>query len=234
LDVETYSKYIHFWTDDTTDFLRDFLSSTHWETFLDLGCGDGGTLYALNERGFFQGKQVIAVDLSENRIALASQINPAFQCYVDDACHLQHVGPESIDVVVSHMVIEHVEDDETMVRSIHRILKPGGSAYIVTVFKKWYGWYFYRANGKWVIDPTHLREYTDPEGLPNMIRQNGFEITGTRMTQEKFPITDFIFRRFLVGREAYQKPLFQKLRRFRIPIPGYYRWEIICKKQAAP
>ena len=47
-----------------------------------------------------------------------------------------------------------------------------GSLYLTTVFKGWYAWYFYRCEGRWTVDPTHLREYrSDAELLPRVASQ---------------------------------------------------------------
>ena len=42
----------------------------------------------------------------------------------------------SLDAVVSTMVMEHVPDEQAYLVEIHRLLRPGGRAYVTTVFKK--------------------------------------------------------------------------------------------------
>lgn len=42
-----------------------------------------------------------------------------------DVCALDFPG-ESVDIVICHRVLEHVLDDRTALREIHRVLKPGG------------------------------------------------------------------------------------------------------------
>lgn len=222
MDVETYAKHIQFRVDDLTDLLLETLSDADWRTLLDLGCGDGATLYALDQRGLLAGKEVYGVDLSESRIALAQEINPSFTCIVDDACHLAHISADSIDLLLSNMVIEHVPDDEVMVSQIGKVLRPGGTAYISTVFKKWYGWYFYRCNGRWTIDPTHIREYTDDAQLLPLFRRHGLVVSASKKTPVRFPLTDFIIRRTTADRNVYAKNnALRAMRRVRVPVPGY-------------
>jgi ubiquinone/menaquinone biosynthesis C-methylase UbiE len=38
--------------------------------------------------------------------------------------------------VVSTMVMEHVSDEQVYLAEIHRVLRPGGRAYLTTVFKR--------------------------------------------------------------------------------------------------
>ena len=66
---------------------------------------------------------------------------------------------EIFDVVISSQVIEHVSDDNELLKEIGRLLKSDGIAYISTVIKKWYGFYIYRNGGKFRLDPTHVKEY---------------------------------------------------------------------------
>ena len=79
----------------------------------------------------------------------------------------------NIDFIVSTMVIEHV-DDKKLLRSIDSVIKKNGIAYITTVFKKSYGWYYNRRDGKWVMDITHLREYIKDEELMGLIDKKSF------------------------------------------------------------
>ena len=59
----------------------------------------------------------------------------------------------SFDVITAIEVIEHIEEDERFVRSVHRLLKPGGAFYLTT------------PNGVAVrnTNPDHVRHYTGRE-----------------------------------------------------------------------
>ena len=170
------------------------------------------------------------MELSRSRLDVVKQINSNFTCLLSDACDTP-VKTGGIDFLVSSQVIEHVENDLDMVKEMHRILSPGGTLYLSTIFKKWYGWYFYRCNGKWRIDPTHLREYDRDDQLLPLLERQGLEVLVNKKTLDGRPIMDALLRRLGAARSVYVNPLLKRLRGIRVPIPGYYIWEIVCKKK---
>ena len=229
MDIEDYSQRFQFYDGDVPEILSSFLTKVKWTNLLDLGCGDGALLDALKNQGYLQGKSVNTVDLSESRIDLVRQYNPEFTCYVGDACSTKF-SDSSMDFVISTQVIEHVDDDESLVREVYRLLKPGGIAYISTIFKKWYGWYFYRCQGKWVIDPTHLREYMSDEQLLDVFTRAELELIVSSKSLEYRSIVDFVMRRIGGNRDVYSSGILKSLRNIKLPILGYYCWELVVKK----
>ena len=229
MKIADYSSRIQFYTDDAPPLLTSYLDSTDWQSCLELGCGDGALLYALNKKDYFAGKTVCALDFSEARMKRVGSIDTTIDRIVGDAC-CTPVKPDSFDFLISTQVIEHVPDDGEMVREIHRLLVKNGIAYVATVFKKWYGWYFYRCNGKWTLDPTHLREYTHDDQLVKMFTGHGFQILENKKTADGRPVMDALLRRVRAGRNVYDIPILKQLRKFEIPIPGYYIWELVCRK----
>jgi 2-polyprenyl-3-methyl-5-hydroxy-6-metoxy-1,4-benzoquinol methylase len=229
MNATDYAKRKQFYTDGVTPLLSDYLDRSTWNTCLDLGCGDGSLLNALEKQGYLAGKSVYAIDLSKSRIDLVKKINKDFACLVRDVCDTK-LESGSIDFLLSTQVIEHVEDDTGMVGEIHRILAAKGTVYLSTVFKKWYGWYFYRCNGKWTLDPTHVREYTQDGQMVDLFRKYDFKILENKKTLDGRPVLDSIMRRIGAGRNVYDNRLLRMLRAISIPIPGYYIWEIVCVK----
>lgn len=227
--LEKYSRRTQFYTDEVPPLLSSLLQDTSWKKCLDLGSGDGGLLRALDCHGYLEGKSVYALDVSKSRVSLVRTVNPDFGCVVGSASDTP-IREGGIDLLISTQVIEHVPDDWEMVKELHRILAANGVLYLSTVFKKPYGWYFYRCNGKWTLDPTHLREYTLDNQLLDKLRQRGFEILHNVKTQDTRPLMDAVLRRLHAGRRAYDNPVLRRLRKFRVPIIGYYIWEIVCRK----
>jgi 2-polyprenyl-3-methyl-5-hydroxy-6-metoxy-1,4-benzoquinol methylase len=229
MDIEAYAKRTQFYTEDVPPLLSKFLDNTEWNTCLDLGCGDGALLYALNKKGYFAGKTVYGVDLSTSRLQMVSQINSDIICLARDVCDTQ-VEDASIDFLISTQVIEHVESDAKMVAEIYRILAPTGTVYLSTIFKKWYGWYFYRCNGKWTIDPTHVREYTHDDQLLDILKNQNLQILEFKKTLDGRPLMDALLRRVGARNFVYNNRMLNLFRGISIPIPGYYIWEIVARK----
>ncbi|MEL7669105.1 class I SAM-dependent methyltransferase [Methanobacterium sp.] len=235
MDFEKYSKNsTQFYSEVIPSILLKFVKNIKWDSYIDLGCGDGSLLYALNNKGFFDGKNVYAVDLSQLRIDKVKKINEDFICYISDTCNLKDIKDGSIDFVTTTQVIEHVEDDEAMIKEIRRILNSNGIVYLSTVFKKRYAWYFYRCNGKWTLDPTHVREYTKDSQLLDIIQNNGFKIVYNNKSLIKMSIIDFILRKMGSKRNVFQNSFLAYLRKISIPIFGYYNWEVILESKSEP
>lgn len=229
MEFRSYSQRQQFHTGDVPPLLEDQLINVNWKTCLELGCGDGSLLRALEEKGIIDGKLVMASDLSPDRIRVVNSMTVIPDCTVGDACNIA-LKDESIDFLITSQVIEHVIDDGLMSDEMYRVLANDGVAYIGTVFKKWYGWYFYRCNGKWTLDPTHIREYNRESDLLDKLAHSGFKVIENRKTLDGRPIMDSLLRRFGAGRDIYSHKSLRFLRSIKMPIPGYYIWELLCKK----
>jgi len=176
MNIELYAKVTpQYYTGFVPDFLEPYITNDRYKTILDCGCGDGSLLYALDKAGYLRDKKVYAVDLSRNRVSFVRALGVKANVCVDNVEVLGTVKSNSIDLLITTQVIEHV-DDVKMVHSIGRVVKRGGIIYISTVFKKCYGWYFYRNNGRWVLDPTHLREYMSDGELLGLFSPNKFKL----------------------------------------------------------
>ena len=230
LDLEEYSKRTHFYVDEIPRILSALLDETKWQCCADLGCGDGALIAAMYNRGYLENKLLYAIDASQSRIDSVREISPEIKCIVGDACDTQ-MKDGCIDVLISTQVIEHVSSDHDMVKEMYRLLSNDGTLYLTTIIKKRYGWYFYRCNGKWTLDPTHVREYTHEHELLDILRAYGFEIFVNQKTLESRPLLDAILRRIHAPRDVYKNFLLKPLRKIRVPIPGYYQWELVCKKR---
>ncbi|RPI27976.1 MAG: class I SAM-dependent methyltransferase [Acidobacteria bacterium] len=237
MKLDDYSKkFIHYHVDDISPIIVQAIQANpRLRTLADLGCGDGTILYALRKRNLLQQfETVYAVDLSEERVRNAGRIDPGIKGLVSDVCRIPQLRDGEIDLVITNQVIEHVPDDEAMIREVRRVLSPGGVAYLATVFKKWYGWYFYKnSENRWVIDPTHVREYTEDQQLTGLFDAQGFEILRSGKKLHWFPMTDFLLKRLGYRQDVYQThPVLRACRKLRIPIFGYYNWEFVLSKRA--
>ena len=97
---------------------------------LEVGCGIGVDSIQLAQRGF----AVTAVDLTENALAVARQFAARRGVSIDfrlgNAEGLDFPD-QSFDVVYSFGVLHHTPDIERSVAEVHRVLRPGGTAYVM-------------------------------------------------------------------------------------------------------
>ena len=134
----------------------------------------------------------------------------------------------SLDAVVSTMVMEHVPDEQVYLAEIHRVLRPGGRAYVTTVFKRRWAWYFGKRDGTSVLDTSHLREYTDLGAFRSLVTRSGLRIAVLERKLLWFPLLDpLLFR--AGGRLAPHRGTLRALRTANVPIPGYYSLEAILE-----
>lgn len=229
MDIEKYAKVApQSYTDELPSLLSDIIKANNFATILDCGCGDGSLLYSLCKRKLFKKSKVYAIDLSEERIKLVKKISPKIIARVDSAESLKTIKTNSIDLLVSTQVIEHV-DQQKMVNAITRVTKKGSIIYLSTVFKKWYGWFFYKNDIGWVIDPTHLREYSNDSQLLKLFIE--YRVVVNKKTLQWFPVADFITKRIGFNKRSKDGLIWKIIRLLRVPILGYYNWELVFVKQ---
>jgi 2-polyprenyl-3-methyl-5-hydroxy-6-metoxy-1,4-benzoquinol methylase len=195
----------------------------------DLGCGDGPLFAALSREGLIAASRpVYAVDLEAARLARVSNRVPWIQTLVASADAVPDIPDTALDAVISTMVMEHVPDEHAYLAEIQRMLRLGGRAYVTTVFKKPWAWYFRKRDGESVLDTSHLREYTDLGQVRELVASADLRILALERTRLWFPLVDPVLFRF--GRRLEARPrLLHALRAVRVPIPGYYALELVVE-----
>ncbi len=104
------------------------------EVLLEIGCGDGMHLRALADRF----REARGTDLSPRMIARAERLSgchPQRQRIVfavDPAETLATVGDEEIAIVLCVGALEHMLQQQTVLRQVHRVLRPGGAFICLT------------------------------------------------------------------------------------------------------
>jgi ubiquinone/menaquinone biosynthesis C-methylase UbiE len=196
----------------------------------DLGCGDGPLFVALERAGLIdEALPVYAVDLEAARLVHVSDRFPWIRTVVASAERVPEIADGSLDAVVSTMVMEHVPDEGAYLAEIRRILRPGGRAYVTTVFKKPWAWYFRKRNGESVLDTSHLREYTDLPAFRRLVEASRLRIVALECKQLWFPLLDPLL--FRVGGRLRARPAaLRALRTAKVPIPGYYSLELTFER----
>ena len=200
----------------------------------DLGCGDGPLFAALVRGGYASPERpVYAVDLDPKRLARVSSRFRWIRTIAGPADAVPEIPDDSLDFVCSTMVLEHVPDERAYLDEIRRVLRPGGRAYVTTVFKKRWAWYFRTRDGETVLDTSHLREYTDVEAFRRLVAgERRFRVLALERRLLWFPLADPLL--FRVGAAfpgiARRPRLLRLIRAPRVPIPGYYSLETVLER----
>lgn len=209
---------------------------------LDIGCGDGSHLIDIsrNINNLSVKAKISAIDISKRNIELASERLGDINFIVADAINLPFES-NYFDFVYSWMVIEHLNDYPKMVSEINRVLKENGTCYVSTIMKSPRAIYFYKVNGKFALDPTHVHEFESQEEFVKLFRDAGFRVFESYKFPKKYALIELIIKVLLKSklmtpalknRNFYdQFPIFQKIRNlFNLPIPGFYQLELVAKK----
>lgn len=105
-------------------------------TVVDLGCGEGGNLFALHRRLGRAAIRYVGIDLSRPALRVAAN-RAAYRGYDNFEFRQGDVmnsglASATVDVVLSSEVIEHLHDPRRLLDEIRRILIPGGVAVVTT------------------------------------------------------------------------------------------------------
>lgn len=238
-DLTSYTReHRHFYTDTLQPLLLETATDNPGGVVAELGAGDGSILWALEERGLL-GDVAYAVDLSAERVERAEQVSPKIRGVVADATHVEELPDGAVDGVLVSQVIEHLDDDRALAPEIARLLKPGGWWYVGTIVRGRRAWWIYRVDGRWQVDPTHVREYVSEGELLSVLAHPELRVGDVRTTPLRFPVLDLALRAAaafrIVARDslsaAYvRRPRLRDARRLRIRVPGYRLLEVCGSK----
>jgi SAM-dependent methyltransferase len=154
------------------------------DVVLDIACGDGEGSARLAQAC----RQVVGCDLDPGVVATAQARgipNAAFE--VQDGCALSY--PDGyFTAIVSSNTLEHVADDEAMLRSFHQVLKPGGRLILETPILR-------KRPFNFPLLSSHLREY-DKDALIALVERCGFQ------TEQRFGMNRGMYLDWERAREA--------------------------------
>jgi 2-polyprenyl-3-methyl-5-hydroxy-6-metoxy-1,4-benzoquinol methylase len=235
MDIETYAerhKNLYDWGYDNS-ILRNLLLYNRFKRMADIGCGNGNLLYWCERNGLLENADdVLAVDLSMRRLEDVSRISEKIRTFQDDAQTLSSIPDDYLDLVVSTQVIEHVPDDLSMLNALDRVMKPGSILYLDTVFKKTWAKYFYRNRyGTLVLDPTHLREYTEMDQLTAKIARTRLRLVFSDKIPMRLSVANYFIRKFNVDNFALNRSrILRAIRSAKVAVPGYFCWRMLLVK----
>jgi SAM-dependent methyltransferase len=135
---------------------------------IDIGAGQGHALLPLHRNGWHN---LIAVDIEDVNFPLFEREYGIRTVRCDIGTDALPLEAESAGAVICLHLIEHLRDASNLLREVHRVLRPGGKAFLVTPdWRKQYKT-FWR-------DPTHVHPY-DKESLLRLLQMHGFNAAVT-------------------------------------------------------
>jgi 2-polyprenyl-3-methyl-5-hydroxy-6-metoxy-1,4-benzoquinol methylase len=130
-----------------------FLDRDAPATLADIGCGDGGFLKTMAQRGW----QVTGVDFDAAAVAVAR--GRGLDVTIGTAQSLLQSG-QRFDVVTASHVIEHLPDPEAFLSQCRSLLRPGGKIVVKTPNSASFGHRRYGRDWRGLEPPRHLQIFT--------------------------------------------------------------------------
>ncbi|QDU69063.1 class I SAM-dependent methyltransferase [Engelhardtia mirabilis] len=171
MDAKAYSQFLelerdHWWFRGRRSvyfgLLSHHLRGQRPQRVLDLGCGMGGFLEGLSELG----GEVFPSDISIESLDRCRE--RGFPDGVASSGYSLPYRDASFDLVCMFDAIEHIPDDERVMREVARVLKPGGRIFVSVP-----AYQFLYANNDRVAQ--HERRYTRGR-LARVFRQAGLTV----------------------------------------------------------
>lgn len=156
-----------FWFRKRNQIIQDIVGRffTNAMDVLEIGCGSGYVLSGIRE--VLGSARLTATEIYLNGLAYAAnRVNPPSQFFQMDARHIPF--KHEFDLVGAFDVLEHIDEDELVIKNIRNALKPGGGL-IITVPQHQFLWSY--------LDEIacHRRRYSSKQ-LSQLLKMNGFEI----------------------------------------------------------
>jgi SAM-dependent methyltransferase len=189
------------------DFLERYFSPKPDDTLLDVGCGRYGFARFYSQKV----GRYIGLDVDDIASYLEGQ---EFLQY--DGLHIP-LDDSSIDIVVSHSVMEHVDNVPQVMAEINRVLKVGGIAYLTI------NPLYYSAWGSHLFDPAGHKldhwEHLDPVQACYMTTNPRPDADSTGHYLNQLGIAEFLH---LVGLQPWTIIRFERLMDSQ-PLPEFLR-----------
>jgi 2-polyprenyl-3-methyl-5-hydroxy-6-metoxy-1,4-benzoquinol methylase len=153
--------------------LEEWGVPVHDATMLDVGCGEGGGVCAMHDRGM----RCVGFDLEEHRIAMARllQGERRIKWEIGDlyGTQLPFAGMQ-FDLVVLHDVFEHLDRKKEILEKLKGYMKSGGRLMITfPPYYSAYGAHQQLLNTPWMKFPfLHLVPFVLSRVLPRLKRES--------------------------------------------------------------
>jgi SAM-dependent methyltransferase len=164
---ETFAKleHTHFWFVSRRKIFFDLLDRklggqpTAGKRVLEIGCGAGGMLGPLQRYG-----EVSGLDIDHEYVSFCKA--RGFENVLCGSGYELPFADASFDLVCLFDTIEHIPDEDMVLREVRRVLRPGGSVFLSVPAYQW----LWSHNDK---TAHHCRRYTAGR-LRSVLKRNGF------------------------------------------------------------
>jgi cyclopropane fatty-acyl-phospholipid synthase-like methyltransferase len=174
--------YVQTYPDDLSKFgplVDEFLVKVPaGGSILDVGCGNGAYVEYFLRRGF----DAIGIDISETMLAQARRIVPSKRLFLMDMFEIESFPAGSFDAITSitSMLYTGKNNHQQMLLQILRLLKPGGSLFLMMLEGEGEGLEKEEYLGKEAI--THASYYQSEE-LEQLVLSSGFLLSKVLLTR---------------------------------------------------
>jgi 2-polyprenyl-3-methyl-5-hydroxy-6-metoxy-1,4-benzoquinol methylase len=152
-------------------------------SLLDVGCGDGDLVQAMQDYGWHAAG--VDPDPAAVQFACRRGLDVRLGSLAD-----QEYGSGSFDAIILNHVIEHVPDPILVLKECHRILKPEGRLIVATPNVN--SWFHRKFRQNWVhLDPPRHLYLFGTGTLADVVRRSGFNMPLKSFTELGAP---FVYR----------------------------------------
>lgn len=192
-ELQKFNQIAHEWWDIKSKFrplheinllrvewIRNHVSLLN-KTILDVGCGGG----ILTESMAHHGAQVTGIDLSESALQIAKLHSKTSKIKINykkiSAEDLAIQAPEQFDIVTCMEMLEHVPNQESIVRSCAILTKPNGYVFFSTLNRNLKAYLYAILGAEYLLKiipiGTHdYNKFISPAKLASFIRTANLEI----------------------------------------------------------
>jgi 2-polyprenyl-3-methyl-5-hydroxy-6-metoxy-1,4-benzoquinol methylase len=168
-------RFLHF---------RDEIKKIEFHDVLDAGCGWGKYSFFLSKSN--PQAKIIGVDISDlnirkNKIEAQRRNMKNIEFIKKDLLDLDY--DNKFDLIVCVDVLEHIKDDEKLIKILYRALKHGGCIFIRTPRTKEFRFF---SRFRDYLTEGHVRRGYEPEELDSMLEKQGFTLKKIRRTSGVF------------------------------------------------
>lgn len=156
----------NFWFRARNQLILWALHKYHPElkSFLEIGCGTGFVISGISEQ--FPDAKLFGSEYLEEGLVYARQRVPGAEFAQMDARHIPYES--ELDAIGAFDVLEHIEEDEVVLKQIFKALNPGGIVFITVPQHRW----LWSAVDEYAC---HVRRY-DTNELHQKVCRAGFDI----------------------------------------------------------